>query len=292
MTFGLLNIRKPVGPTSHDIVAGVRRGTGERRVGHGGTLDPLAEGVLVLALGRATRLLEYLSGSQKAYDATLKLGVSTDTYDAEGEIVEERPVPASLAAADVERALDAFRGTIQQTPPVYSAVKVGGKTAYSRARAGEEVELPPREVTISSLALASFEPPTVGLSVICSAGTYIRSLAHDLGQALGTGAMLTGLVRTASGAFRLADAVGWAELQESFAAGTWRDYLLPAGAALPGTPRITLNAEQLDYVRNGRPLTGEVVDGFGRAYAPDGQFVAVLEGDTERNVWRPKKVFL
>lgn len=292
MTFGLLNIHKPSGPTSHDIVAGVRRGSGERRVGHGGTLDPLAEGVLVLALGRATRLLEYMTGSQKAYDATVKLGVTTDSYDAEGEVVGERPVPAGLSAGDVERALDAFRGTIQQTPPVYSAVKVGGKTAYSRVRAGEEVELKPREVTISSLTLRAFDPPTVGLSVTCSAGTYIRSLAHDLGQALGTGAMLSGLVRTGSGPFRLADAVGWAELQEAFAAGTWRDYLLPADVALSGTPQITLNAEQLEYVRNGRPLTGEVVDGFGRAYAPDGQFVAVLEGDTSRNVWRPKKVFL
>lgn len=293
MTFGLLSVHKPVGPTSHDIVAAVRRGTGERRVGHGGTLDPLAEGVLVLALGRATRLLEYLTGSRKTYDATLRLGVSTDTYDAEGEVVAEQPVPPDMTTDDVERALTDFRGAIQQVPPIYSAVKVEGKTAYARARAGEEVELQAREVHIYELEMTSFEPPIVGLRVVCSAGTYIRSLAHDLGLALGTGATLTSLVRTASGSFELAEAVSWPELEAAFEDSTWREHLLPADMALAGTPQVRLDEAAVQDVQHGRELSADhVEEGLGRAYAPDGRFIAVLEGQPQRSVWRPKKVFI
>jgi len=294
VAFGLLNVAKPSGPTSHDVVNAVRRGTGERRVGHGGTLDPLADGVLVLALGRATRLLEYLSASRKAYRAEVTLGVTTDTYDAEGEVLAERPVPPDLTLADLDSALDAFRGAIQQVPPVYSAVKVGGKAAYARARAGEELELEPREVQIFELEAVAFEPPRVVLRVVCSAGTYIRSLAHDLGEALGTGAMLSALTRTASGQFRLEDAVRWPDLETAFADGSWRDLLLPADLALDGTPQLHLDEQGLQDISYGRPLrVGDAAArGLARAYAPDGRFVAVLEGDARRGFWRPKKVFV
>lgn len=293
MAFGLLNVSKPPGPTSHDVVAAVRRGTGERRVGHAGTLDPLAGGVLVLALGKATRLLEYLTASRKEYVAKVRLGIATDTYDAEGVVVEERPVPAALTVDRVEAALGDFRGPIEQVPPVYSAVKVGGKAAYARARAGEELDLPAREVEIYALELVDFQPPDLTLRVECSPGTYIRSLAHDLGQALGTGAMLAALTRTASGSFRDADAVPWPVLQAAFADGSWQEFVLPADRALEGTPQIELDAESLRLVGNGMALGGEpVFPGLARAYAPDGRFVAVLEGDLQANAWQPRKVFV
>lgn len=293
VAFGLLNVNKPVGPTSHDIVDAVRRGTGERRVGHGGTLDPLAGGVLVLALGPATRLLEYLSASEKEYLATVTLGLVTDTGDAEGEVTEQYAVPPDLRREAIEAVLARFRGLIEQTPPAYSAVKVRGKAAHYRARAGEALQLSSRQVRIEELALLDFAPPTLTLRVRCSAGTYIRSLVRDIGTALGCGAMLSALTRTASGAFRLEEAVGWETLQAAFADGSWRRYLLPPDLALEGTPRVTLDDEALEHIVHGRPLpAAEVRAGMARAYASDGRFVAVLEGDPTRDVWLPRKVFV
>jgi tRNA pseudouridine55 synthase len=291
VVFGLLNVNKPGGPTSHDIVAAVRRGTGERRVGHAGTLDPLAQGVLVLALGRATRLVEYLMASRKAYEADIRLGIETDTYDAAGSVTAERPVPAGLTAGDIEQVLAHFRGMIEQEPPAYSAVKVNGRAAYARARAGEELILDRRAVVIDALELTELALPLLRVRVECSAGTYIRSLAHDIGTALGCGAMLNGLVRTTSGRFAIRDAVRWDDLREAFAAGTWRRYLLPADLALDGAPQVRLSAETFLLVRNGIAVPDPAAQaGYGRAYDPDGQFVAVLEGDPEAGVWRPRKV--
>jgi tRNA pseudouridine55 synthase len=272
-------------------VAAVRHGSGERRVGHGGTLDPLAQGVLVLALGQATRLLEYLAGSYKTYIADLVLGVTTDTYDAEGQVVDRRPVPSDLRAEQIEAVLDRFRGQIEQTPPIYSAVKVRGKAAFARARAGQEVILQPRRVEIVRLEVLSFEPPSLKLAVTCSAGTYIRSLAHDLGEVIGCGAMLAGLVRTASGCFRIEDSVSWPVLQKAFQDRSWQSYLLPADLALAGTPRIMLDEVWLARLLNGAPLPlGKVDAGLGRAYDQEGRFVAVLSGDPARGLWLPKKV--
>ncbi len=289
--FGLLCINKPRGPTSHDIVALVRRGTGEHKIGHAGTLDPMAEGVLVLALGQATRLLEYLSASPKSYRACLALGVSTDTYDAEGVIVSRRAIP-SLDVEQLETVLDDFRGSIDQVPPAYSAVKIKGKAAHARVRAGEDVHLAARRVEVVSLDIDTFEPPNLMLSISCSAGTYIRGLAHDLGEKLGCGATLTSLVRTASGHFHLPEAVSWENLRTSLAGGSWQDYVLPADLALPDAPRVVLDQEGMQRVRHGASLpAGDVRAGLGRAYTPFGQFVAVLSGDPQRRVWQPKKVF-
>jgi tRNA pseudouridine55 synthase len=291
--FGLLNINKPSGPTSHDIVAGVRRGTGIKRVGHAGTLDPLAQGVLVLALGKATRLVEYLMSSPKRYRAQILLGTTTDTQDIEGAIIDEREVPPDLSAPDILATLAGFHGDIQQTPPAYSAIKVQGKAAYARARAGEQVELAPRPVTIFELRLIDFALPRLTLEVSCSPGTYIRTLAHDLGQALGCGAVLENLVRTASGAFELAGAVSWESLEAAFENGSWQNHLIPADDALPDTPKVTLSAEQFERLRVGAPFTGpDIAPGFARAYSPDHRFVAVLRGDPEAGVWRPHKVFV
>jgi tRNA pseudouridine55 synthase len=262
-------------------------------VGHAGTLDPLAQGVLVLALGQATRLLEYLTGSYKTYIANLTLGVTTDTYDAEGQVVERRPVPPDLALEQVEVVLDRFRGQVEQLPPVYSAVKVGGKPAFARVRAGQEVALQPRRIEIVRLELLSFEPPSLSLSVTCSAGTYIRSLAHDLGKAIGCGAMLSGLVRTVSGSFKIENAVDWPVLQAAFQDGSWQSYLLPPDLVLEGTPRFVLDDVWLRRLLNGAPLPlGKVEAGLGRAYDQEGRFVAVLLGDPVQGVWLPKKVLV
>jgi tRNA pseudouridine55 synthase len=291
--FGLLNVDKPVGPTSHDVVARVRSGTGERRVGHAGTLDPIAGGVLVLALGRATRLLEYLTGADKVYHARVTLGVETDTYDAQGTVVAERPIPPDLTRERVERVLGGFWGAIRQVPPAYSAVKIGGKAAYKRARDGETVELEPRTVHIHQLELAVFDPPALEFVVACSSGMYVRSLVHDFGQALGCGALMSGLTRIAVDGFDLADAVGWDDLRRAFELGAWRDFLLPADLALGGSARVYLDADGARRVEHGMPIPADgPIEGLGRAYAPDGRFVAVLHADPVAGVWRPKKVFI
>ncbi|NDJ61826.1 MAG: tRNA pseudouridine(55) synthase TruB, partial [Chloroflexi bacterium] len=198
--FGFLNIDKPLGWTSHDVVAKLRRGLQIKKIGHAGTLDPLATGVLVICLGAATRLSEYVMDTTKRYRAVVHLGVTTDTYDAEGEITAQRPSD-HLSEADVRDALGAFVGALEQVPPMYSAIKQGGRKLYDLARAGEVVERPPRPVHIHALEVVAWQPPQVTLDVTCSPGTYIRSLAYDLGAALGVGAHLAGLMRTASGSF-------------------------------------------------------------------------------------------
>jgi tRNA pseudouridine55 synthase len=195
--------------------------------------------------------------------------------------------------AYVEASLEEFRGEILQTPPIYSAVKVQGQAAYARARAGEAVELKPRTVTIHDLELVAFSPPRLTLEVSCSPGTYIRALAHDLGQALGYGAALEGLTRTASGSFGVAEAIPWERLLAAFEKGTWQDSLIPADCALPHAPKVTLNVEQFERLRNGASFTTPgITAGLARAYSPDGQFVAVIRGDPEIDVWRPHKVFI
>lgn len=291
---GLLNVHKPAGPTSHDIVATVRRGTGQRRVGHAGTLDPLASGVLVLALGKATRLLEYLLDSGKSYRATVRLGLTTDTYDLDGTVTDEAPLPTDLDTRQIDALLQTrFVGDIMQTPPVYSALKIDGKTAHSRARAGEDVQLQPRPVTIQRIELLATNWPDLILDVECSKGTYIRSLAHDLGQALGCGATLAGLVRTASGHFIAEDAVPLDRLQAAFEDGSWQTHLLPAAGALTGLPAITLDAKEMARLKNGQALRREnITSGLASAIAPDGQLAAVLKGDLDAQVWRPVKVLI
>jgi tRNA pseudouridine55 synthase len=203
---GVLVIDKPVGPTSFDIVRQVRRALGTRRAGHGGTLDPMASGVLPICLGEATKLAQFLLDADKEYEATLCFGVETDTFDATGTVTQQRDA-ADLTEGAVERALDRFRGPIRQVPPRYSALKLNGRPLYDYARAGEEVEPAPRTVVVHELALVSWSAPTaVVLRMRCSKGTYVRSLAFDLGRALGPGAHLTALRRTRSGPFRIDEA--------------------------------------------------------------------------------------
>ncbi|MCS7040958.1 MAG: tRNA pseudouridine(55) synthase TruB, partial [Caldilineales bacterium] len=282
---------KPSGPTSHDVVAAVRRGTGEKRVGHAGTLDPPATGLLVLLLGAATRLSEYLLAKDKRYLARVRFGQTTNTYDATGEVTAvSEAIPSR---EQVEAALAAFRGAIRQRPPAFSAIKRGGQRAYTLARRGATVELEPRPISIHQLSIVDWSPPECSLDVTCSAGTYIRSLAHDLGQALGCGAFLAALRRTASGHFRLEDAVTLDNLKAAFAAGDWRRYLLPMDAALPDWPEVRLTEAETQRVLHGGavPLSLEG-QGWARAYNAAGEFIAILRADPARRLWQPDKVLV
>jgi tRNA pseudouridine55 synthase len=198
---GVLVVDKPVGLTSHDVVQIVRRGTNIRRAGHTGTLDPRASGVLVILIGPAVRLSEYVSASDKRYQAIVRLGTTTDTYDSDGNVTSSKPV--DIGEVQFEETLKTFIGEIEQTPPPYSAVKIKGRKAYEMAREGEEVDLQPRKIQVFNLELLEWTPPEAVIDVYCSSGTYVRSLANDLGTSLGCGAYLVGLRRTKSGRFTL-----------------------------------------------------------------------------------------
>lgn len=285
--FGFLNVNKPPGMTSHDVVAKIRRGLGVKKVGHAGTLDPLATGVLVVCLGAATRLSEYVMDSTKRYRARLCLGITTDTYDAEGEILRQRD-STHITQADVEAALAAFTGEIDQIPPMYSAIKHGGRKLYELARAGETIEREARRIQIDALVVGEWSPPYFMLDVTCSAGTYIRSLAYDLGEALGVGAHLAGLIRVASGRFTLENAAG---LENLLSTSDWRNFVIPPQAALADWPVVNLDRAAYDDIAHGRAIPGAQEESLrALAYAPDGEFIAILK--SENGLWKPHKVFL
>lgn len=281
---GLVVVDKPGGMTSHDVVARVRRLAGTRKVGHAGTLDPMATGVLVLGVDRATRLLGHLMLTEKAYDATIRLGVATTTDDAEGEVLATRPVD-DVGEGSVRRALAGFVGDIEQVPTAVSAIKVAGRRAHARVRAGETVELAARPVRVHELVVRAVRGADVDISLRCSAGTYVRAIARDLGAVLGVGGHLTALRRTAVGSFDLATARGLEELAEDFA-------VLPiAAAARASFPAVDLSAPQAAHVRVGRALD-LVLPGPGEhaLFAPDGEFLALYEQAGEQA--RPVAVFV
>ena len=271
---GLVVVDKPGGMTSHDVVSRVRRLAGTRKVGHAGTLDPMATGVLVLAVNRATRLLGQLTLTEKRYDATIRLGTATTTDDAEGEVVATRPIDG-LTEAAVRDALSGFVGDLDQVPSAVSAVKLEGKRAYARVRAGEQVDLPARRVTIHTLQVNAVDVPDVGISVRCSSGTYIRAMARDLGAALGVGGHLAFLRRTAVGPFTLDDASTLDDLTEHFA-------MTPiADAARISFPTRDLDEAHAAHVRVGRPLD-IALDRTTALFAPDGEFLALYRPEDGR----------
>ena len=279
---GVLVCDKPAGMTSHDVVARVRRLAGQRRVGHGGTLDPPATGVLVLALGRATRLLPFLPTEPKRYLAEVAFGAETDTLDATGTVTATADA-AGVGEAGLRDALAGFVGPQLQVPPMVSAIKVGGERLYAKARRGEQVDRVPRPIVISELELVGFtagERPRATLEVTCSGGTYVRSLAADLGRALGTLAHLATLRRTAVGRFTERDAHTLAEL-EDFAGGPRSENLAAAvldpAAAMASTPTRALDGEEAAALANGRALEPTGRPGPVAAVGPDGRLVAVVE---------------
>jgi tRNA pseudouridine55 synthase len=267
---GVVAIDKPSGMTSHDVVAEVRRRLGTKKVGHGGTLDPDATGVLVVGVGRATRFLSYLQSAPKRYRAVARFGVSTTTQDASGEVVETRP--ARLERAQVEAELSALTGTIDQVPPMVSAVKVGGERLYRKARRGEEVERQTRRVTVHRLELldlAAGEGPEATLDVVCSGGTYVRTLVHDLGERLGCGAHLASLRRTEAGGWSENDLVALAQVD----AGCLR----PLAETVRQLPSIEVRDAEARAVADGRPLDARPFTALAPAEAAlhDGAQVAV-----------------
>lgn len=288
---GVLVVDKPTGMTSHDVVQVVRRGTGIRRAGHTGTLDPRASGVLVILLGPAVRLSEFVSASDKRYQATIRVGSSTDTYDSEGTITDHNS-DIDVSEEQFNEILQQFTGEIEQVPPPYSAVKVKGRKAYELARRGEEVELKPRIINVYSLEVLEWDPPESVIDVYCSSGTYVRSLANDIGKALGTGAYLVGLRRTKSGRFTLRDAVPLRILREAFEAGDWYKNLIPAAEALADWPMVELDADQMEFVRHGHRIPAESGQtGWARGVSEQGDLVALMEVDEDTLEWQPRKVF-
>jgi len=297
---GIFNIDKPAGWTSFQVVSLVRRLSGVRRVGHAGTLDPSATGVLVVCLGQATRLIEYMMAATKVYRAEVRLGITTDTLDATGKPVSQAD-PSNIGRQQVEEALTAFVGKIDQVPPMFSALKHNGEPLYRYARAQRQVERQARRVTIHRLQLLAFQPPLATIEVECGKGTYIRALAHDLGQQLGCGAHLAALARLQVGPFALDDACSLPELEAAFQEDRWQSLLHPADAALPSWPAVTLSEAQERAVRFGQCLAADSLDPspaqavengqLCRAYSPRGQLVAILCYDADALLWRPTKVF-
>jgi tRNA pseudouridine55 synthase len=267
---GILLIDKPGGITSHDGVDAVRRALGTRKVGHAGTLDPMATGLLLVGVGRATRLLRFLGGLDKEYEGTGRLGEETDTLDAEGRII--RSAPVEVSESDLRGAMDSLVGEIDQRPPAYSAVKVGGRKLYAAARKGESVEAQPRQVRVDAFELIRFDGRDYDFRVVCSSGTYVRSLVAKVGERLGCGAHLTRLVRGRIGPFRVEEAAPPDRPGEP----------LPIERIVGHLPRIDLDAEEASAARHGRPLAPAGVDGPHAVFGPDGRLIGVWRDEGAR----------
>ena len=293
---GILNVDKERGLSSHDVVALVRKGLRGQKVGHAGTLDPLATGVLVVLVGRAVRISEYVMDLPKVYRTTVTLGASTTTYDSEGDVTETSPV--QVTEDSVRRGLSRFVGEIQQAPPPYSAAKVEGERAYRLARAGKAVDLAKRSVRVYRAELLRFEPPHLEIEVECGKGTYIRSIAHDLGQVLGCGGHVSQLLRTSVGNIDIESATGVEELRRALADGTWEQLLQPMDVGLMHLPAITIEIEDEKDLRHGQavvldepPRDLAPSDGLiARGYAEDGSLIGIISYDAGVKAWRPRKV--
>jgi tRNA pseudouridine55 synthase len=293
---GILNIDKPPGMTSFGVVAMVKRLTGEKRVGHTGTLDPDATGVLPVCLGQGTRIIEFFVDTAKTYRAVIELGIATDTYDSGGRVTQ-RVDPSAVDCAGLESALALFRGAIRQTPPMYSAVKHRGQPLYKLARAGISIERKSRPVTIHRLELVAWQPPSATLEIECSKGTYIRSLVHDLGQTLGCGAHLESLMRTRCGIFDIGDAISLPRLEEAFRGGYGENYLHPVDVVLRDYDAVVLDDVAEAALRNGSPVNipgshKPEIHAYCRAYSQDGRFLGMLRYIPEKESWQPKKVLI
>jgi tRNA pseudouridine55 synthase len=306
MLSGILNVDKPKGLTSHDVVDLVRKAARQRKVGHSGTLDPIATGVLPLCLGNATKLSEFLTAEEKEYDLVCRLGIETDTQDITGETLAEKPACA-ITLAQVEDILMAFRGRIQQTPPMVSAKRHQGKRLYDLARQGIEIDRDPIDVAIEELEVLGYDPPDLRLRVRCSKGTYVRTLCHDVGQQLGCGAAMAGLIRTRCGTLSIEGSVDVALLKDP---DSVREYLLSPDEALVKFPAVTIRDSEVGSWMTGRAIRGGAIlaasgeygrDDLLRVKSRDGRLVGLakslfnsiqvgkLGGDLE--VLKPVRVF-
>lgn len=272
MANGILIVDKPADWTSQDVVSKLRGVLHERRAGHGGTLDPMATGILPVFFGRATRAVEFFEHAEKTYVATLRLGCVTDTQDSTGTILERRPVEVSRAA--LEEVLSRFLGQQSQIPPMYSAIKVGGKKLYELARSGREVERKPRSIHVFSIDLLGFDGTEAVLRIHCSKGTYVRTLCHDIGTALGCGGCMSALRRIQAGIYTEARSH---TMEEILTCGDPETLLLPTDSLFSAYPRLTLTANQEKQCRNGASFSIGRVSGRCRAYAQNGEFLALCE---------------
>lgn len=288
---GFVVVEKPAGVTSHDIVGAVRRLTGERRVGHAGTLDPAAVGVLPIAVGLATRTVEYLSESSKGYLAEFTFGVTTDSLDGDGTVVDIKNA-SNITLEQIEQALPQFRGDIQQVPPMHSAIKVDGRPLYERARKGESIDLDARDVTIHTMEIVSWKNPVLEVYIHCSKGTYVRSLARDLGEVLEVGAYMSNLIRVSSGPFTLEDSWSLQELETLIAQGFWEDVAAHPDASLHDRPAVVLNEKNAAKWKNGSSLKIDVPDGIIRVYDVSGNWLGVGSGIPEDGLLKPEKVVI
>jgi tRNA pseudouridine55 synthase len=291
---GFLNVNKPEGKTSFNVVAWLRRLTGEKHAGHAGTLDPIATGVLPICFGQANRVVQFLTDSSKAYLAQIELGTATDTFDREGKIIQLGDV-SGISSTLIEEALSSFQGYIEQVPPIYSALKHRGRRYYELARAGTPIKLKPRRVEIINLKLVDYQSPLITINVECSKGTYIRSLAHDLGKYLGCGAHLKNLTRLRCGPFHIESALSLSEFEDALRQGDWRELLYPVDSPLLGWEAAVVDKRNELAIRNGlslplieaRPLSEK----YCRVYSLDGHFIAVLQFIPQKKLWHPDKVF-
>ena len=269
---GIVIIDKPEDWTSQDVVSKLRGVLHTKRIGHGGTLDPMATGVLPVFVGRATRGVEFFEHAEKTYEAVLRLGIATDTEDITGTVLQEKPV--SVTPEMLEKILEKFRGEIQQIPPMYSAVKINGQKLCDLARKGKEVERKPRTITIHSLECLEFSGNTARLRVHCSKGTYIRTLCKDIGEALGCGGCMAALRRVSAGSYTIGEAVPLSQLVE---ASDPEQFLRPVDSMFRQYPAVTLTENQEKRCRNGNSFSLEVADGTYRAYGKDGEFLMLAK---------------
>ncbi|MFC1900483.1 tRNA pseudouridine(55) synthase TruB [Chloroflexota bacterium] len=306
---GILNINKPPGRTSFSIVSMVRRLSGIKRVGHAGTLDPAATGVLPVCLGQGTRITEFLMDDTKVYRAEIELGITTDTYDGDG-MITDRGDPSGIDRERFESELPSFTGQIYQLPPMYSAVKHQGKPLYKWAREGVLIERKIRPATVHSIELTDWQPPLATVEIACGKGTYIRSLAHDLGQTLECGAYIKNLVRTRCGIFDITDSITTDQLEDAFGTGSWQQYIYPIDSVLSDWTAIVVSDDVKKAIQNGRPISlddeivsaryapeqpvteGSIAETRCRVYTLDGDFLAILRFNPEKSQWQPEKVFL
>ena len=284
---GILLIDKQPDWTSNDVVAKLKGILHQRRIGHSGTLDPMATGLLVVFVGRATRAVEFAEGHDKRYLAGLRLGVSTDTQDITGNVLEEKPV--TVTGEELENALENFRGEIQQVPPMYSAIKQNGQRLYDIARKGGEVERKPRSITIRDLRLTGKQDGDWMLDVCCSKGTYVRTLCHDLGQALGCGGCMSSLRRVQAGQFCVDEAVTLSQVQQMADEGRAEELLLPVDSLFRQHPRCTVGAAQEKKIRCGNQVRTNLATGDYRVYGESGEFLML--GRVEAGVMKTVKSF-
>ncbi len=293
---GILNIDKPYGMTSMDVVRTIKRISRQKRVGHGGTLDPFATGVVLVCIGQATRMMEHLVNGVKEYRAQVELGVETDTYDVLGTVTS-RQDPSGVTQDDVEAVLDSFKGKIKQVPPMYSALKKEGKRLYDLARAGIEVEREARDVEVHSINVLDWTPPLVTVDVTCGRGFYMRSLAFDVGRKLGVGAHLRKLERRRSGAFDVSNAIQLDDAESLYEADGWDSSLHAPDTAVQELKAIVVGDQATKMITNGRPLPqglrvpeakpGELC----RLYGTDGRFLAIMSFNGTLKQWQPQRVF-